>query len=65
MQRQSVSAFPHGGLRFRAAPWWLAAPGAADGAEGATSAGATPRSSALQRPTVTPSARYRRDPRPS
>lgn len=34
-------------------------------AEGATSVGAMPRSSALQRAIVTPSARSRRDPRPN
>jgi hypothetical protein len=61
MHRQSVSASLLGGLRFRAAPWWLAAPGAAD----AISAAETPRSGALKRPTTHPSARSSHRPRPS
>lgn len=59
MHWQSVSASLLGGLRFRAAPWWLAAPGAAD----AISAGKKPHGGALGRPKTLPSTRSSRDPR--
>ncbi len=49
--RQLATHF--GGLRFRAAaPWWLAAPGAADGAPPAISAAEPPRRDGFDRPAT-------------
>jgi hypothetical protein len=65
MHRQSVSASPFGGLRFRAAPWWLAALGAADGAAATISAAEPPRGDAFERTKPSSSARSRHRLRPS
>jgi hypothetical protein len=65
MHRQSVSASLLGGLRFRAAPWWLAAPGAANSPAVAISSPEPPRSGALERPATHPSARSGHRPRPT
>ncbi len=53
MHRQSISASPCGGHRFRAAPWWLAALGAADGAAAAINTAEPLRSGTLAGPTAT------------
>lgn len=63
MHRQSLSAFLHGGHRFRAASWWPAVLDAADGTAGPVSAAETPRRDAFQRSTAAPFARASHRPR--
>jgi len=60
MHRQNVTASPLGGLRFRAAPWWLAALGAAD----AIGTAETPAGGALGCPTTPFSTRFSHHPSP-